>query len=125
MGEMLGIRTTILQAVAPLSRRTSSLIRSARELDRPSLLLATAQILLITGTFLGFIAQSALTTTFLYGFLLAAGVGWVVRQALTAKVVTFLMTAATLLTLGLIAAFLVREAIPVFRYAGLDLIWPF
>ncbi|WP_255291457.1 phosphate ABC transporter permease subunit PstC [Natrinema sp. CBA1119] len=113
------------QAASQTSRRTLSLVRTAMELDRPSLLLATAQILLIIGAFVGFIVQSAWTITFLYGFLLAVGAGWLVRQALTAKIVTFLMTAATLSTLGLIAAFLVREAIPMFRYAGLDLIWPF
>ena len=113
------------QAASQTSRRTQSLVRTAMELDRPSLLLATAQILLIIGAFVGFIVQSAWTVTFLYGFLLAVGAGWITRQALTAKVVTFLMTAATLSTLGLIAAFLVLEALPAFRHAGLDLIWPF
>ena len=113
------------QAASQTSRRTLSLVRTATDLDRPSLLLVTAQILLIIGTFAGFVVQSTWTMLFLYGFLLAAGVGWVARQALTAKVVTFLMTAATLSTLGLIGVFLILEAIPVVRHAGLDLIWPF
>jgi len=125
MFDMLNIRTTMSQAASKTSRRTQSPVRTAMELDRPSLLLATAQILLIIGAFVGFIVQSAWTVTFLYGFLLAVGAGWITRQALTAKVVTFLMTAATLSTLGLIAAFLVLEALPAFRHAGLDLIWPF
>ncbi|MFW5905358.1 MAG: phosphate ABC transporter permease subunit PstC [archaeon] len=94
-------------------------------MDRPSLLLATAQVVLITGTFAGFLLQSTWTVTLLYGFLLVVGIGWVARQAQTAKVVTFLMTVATLLTLGLIAVFLVLEAIPVFRHAGLGILWPF
>lgn len=113
------------QAASQTSRRTKSLVRTAMELDRPSLLLATAQILLSIGAFVGFVVQSVWTSTFLYGFLLAVGAGWVVRQALTAKIVTFLMTAATLSTLGLIAVFLVLEAIPAFRHVGLDLISPF
>ncbi|MFA9416527.1 phosphate ABC transporter permease subunit PstC [Natrinema sp. HArc-T2] len=113
------------QAASQTSRRTLSLVRTAMDLDRPSLLLVTAQILLIIGTFAGFVIQSTWTMLLLYGFLLAAGIGWVTRQALTAKVVTFLMTAATLSTLGLIGVFLILEAIPVVRHAGLDLIWPF
>ncbi|PCR91142.1 phosphate ABC transporter permease subunit PstC [Natrinema ejinorense] len=102
-----------------------AIIRTAAELDRPSLLLALAQILFATVVFVGFVVQSAWTITFLYGFLMIAGIGWVARQALTAKVVTFLMTVATLSTLGLIAVFLVMEALPAFRTAGLDLVWPF
>jgi len=113
------------QAASQTSRRTLSLVRTAMDLDRPSLLLVTAQILLISGTFAGFVVQSTWTMLFLYGFLVTAGIGWVTRQALTAKVVTFLMTAATLSTLGLIGVFLFLEAIPVVRHAGLDLIWPF
>ncbi|MDF9744230.1 phosphate ABC transporter permease subunit PstC [Natrinema salsiterrestre] len=108
-----------------MRRQAIAVIRTAADLDRPSFFLVTAQILLITGTFAGFLLQSGWTVTLLYGFLLVAGIGWVTRQALTAKVVTFLMTATTLLTLGLIAAFLVLESMPVFRHAGLGLVWPF
>ena len=122
---MVNIHTRILRAVPSVQRRTTALVRTAAEMDRPSLVLATAQVLLITGAFVGFLLQSVWTVTLLYGFLAVAGVGWVARQALTAKVVTFLMTAATLLTLGLIAVFLVLEAIPAFRHAGLGLVWPF
>ncbi|WP_245779507.1 phosphate ABC transporter permease subunit PstC [Halostagnicola kamekurae] len=105
--------------------RTAALVRTVADLDRLSLFLAAAQILLITGAFGSLLAQSNWTMVLLYGFLLAAGVGWIVRQALTAKIVTFLMTATTLVTLGLIAAFLVRESIPVVRHSGLGLISPF
>ena len=108
-----------------MQRRTGALVRTATDLDEPSLLIATAQLLLITGAFVGFLLQSAWTLTLLYGFLIVAVLGWITRQALTAKVMTFLMTAATLLTLGLIAVFLVLEAIPVFRHAGLGIVWPF
>jgi len=94
-------------------------------MDGPSLLLVVAQLLLAAGAFASFLLQSGWTLLFLYGFLLALTIGWVTRQALTAKVGTFLMTAATLSTLGLVAAFLVLEALPAFEEAGFDLVWPF
>ncbi|SFS10029.1 phosphate ABC transporter membrane protein 1, PhoT family [Halomicrobium zhouii] len=122
---MLEIRTKTSQAVPWFRNRAVSMVRTATDMDRVSLVVATAQILLITGTFAGFILQSTWTTTLLYGFLVVAGIGWVGRQALTAKVTTFLMTAATLSTLGLIAVFLVLEAIPIFRHAGFGILWPF
>jgi phosphate transport system permease protein len=122
---MSNIHTMMSQAAASIRRPTVSLVRAAMDLDRPSLVLATAQILLVLGAFVGFIVRSPWTSTLIYGFLLVAGVGWVARQAITAKVGTFLMTAATLSTLGLIGAFLVLEAIPVFRHAGVGLVSPF
>jgi phosphate transport system permease protein len=122
---MVNIRNRIRRAITSTYRRTAALARAAAALDRPSQFLAAGQILLITGTFAGFLRQSTWTITLLYGFLLVAGIGWVARQALTAKVVTFLMTAATLVTLGLIAVFLVLEALPIFRRVGLGLVWPF
>jgi phosphate transport system permease protein len=122
---MVKIHSRIFDVVSLFRRRTAGIFRTAAELDLPSLVLATAQILLISGTFAGFLLQSTWTVTLLYAFLVVTGIGWISRQALTAKVVTFLMTAATLLTLGLIAVFLILEAIPVFREAGLELVWPF
>lgn len=103
----------------------TTVVRRAAEMDRSGLLLVAAQILAVTGAFVSFLVQSPWTMTLLYCVLLVTGVGWIVHQALTAKVVTFLMTVATLLTLGLIAVFLVLEAIPVFRHAGIGIVWPF
>ncbi|WP_418771524.1 phosphate ABC transporter permease subunit PstC [Halobacterium yunchengense] len=122
---MVQLHTRIRGVIPRVRRRATALARTAADVDRPSLLLATAQVLLITAAFVSFLRQSPWTVTLLYGFLLASGVGWAVRQALTAKVVTFLMTATTLVTLGLIAIFLVIEAVPVFRHAGLGLVSPF
>jgi len=122
---MYTIRSAARRALRWGRRRPASLLRSLADLDAPSQVLVTAQFVLITGAFAGFLLRSAWTTTVLYAFLLVVGIGWVLRQALTVKVVTFLMTAATLSTLGLIAAFLFLEAIPVFRHAGLDILWPF
>ena len=117
--------STLFRTIRESTRRVGSLARAAADLDRFSLLLASAQILLLSAAFAGFVTQSPWTLTLLYAFLLATAAGWVWRRALTAKVTTFLATAVTLSTLGLIAAFLVREAIPVVRFAGLDLLWPF
>jgi len=105
--------------------RVASLRRSIDELDRLSLLLAVGQITLVVCSFAGFLLQSLWTPLFVVLFLAVSGLGWVYRQALTAKVVTFLMTVSALVTLGLIAVFLVLESIPAFRTAGLELINPF
>ena len=87
-------------------------------MDRLSLLLATAQVVLVAGAFGSFLLQSNWLLTLLYGFLVVTGVGWVVRQELTAKLLTLQMTVLTLSTLGLIAFFLFLEAVPVFREMG-------
>ncbi|ELZ12179.1 phosphate ABC transporter permease [Halovivax asiaticus JCM 14624] len=116
--------TRLSRAIPAVSRRTNALIRTVRDADRIALLLGTAQLLLITGAFAGFLWQSTWTLTLLYGFLVAVGVGWVTRQALTARLVTLAMTVTTLVTLALIVVFLVREALPAFRHAGLGLVWP-
>jgi len=122
---MSDTHSRLSRAIPSVRRRARTAVRRVADLDAASLLLATAQILLITGAFGGFLLQSRWTVSLLYGFLLVSGVGWAVRQPLTAKVVTFLMTAATLLTLGLIAVFLVLEALPIVRHAGVELLWPF
>jgi phosphate transport system permease protein len=118
---MIPLDNRLPQAVPWITHR----IRTVTDLDGLSLLLVTVQLLLITGAFVAFLLQSVWTVTLLYAFFGVAMVSWIARQALTAKVLTFLMTATTLLTLGLIAAFLVLEAIPVFRHAGLGIVWPF
>jgi len=134
---MINVRKTISRAQGGFKRRGYWLVRTAAEMDRISLLVATAQILLVTAAFLNFVlqpewlpvlgvlARSEWLLVYVYGFLFAVGFGWLTRQALTAKVVTFLMTAVTLLTLGLITAFLAWEAWPAFREVGIDLVWPF
>jgi len=134
---MVDLRENVTRAQSRFKRRGFSFVRTVTEMDPTSLLLAMAQILLVTAAFLNFILQpewlpflsflagSEWLLPFVYGFLIVVGVGWVTRQALTAKVVTFLMTAVTLLTLCLIVAFLVREAWPAFTEIGVDLVSPF
>jgi phosphate transport system permease protein len=105
--------------------RANALRRSVEELDRLSLALAVSQLVLVAAGFTGFLLQSIWTPFFVVLFLLVSGLGWALRQALTAKVVTFLMTLTALLTLGLIAVFLVLESRLAFQTVGLDLINPF
>nr|WP_233739979.1 phosphate ABC transporter permease subunit PstC [Halovenus carboxidivorans] len=88
-------------------------------MDRTSLLFAVVQLLLILGAFASFLIQSPWAMTLLYAFLLVTGIGWARRQELTAKLLTFEMTALTLSTLGLIAFFLFLEALPALREMGL------
>ena len=111
-----------LGAVAARARR---LRNSAAEMGPLTLGLVLAQILLSTLAFVGFLVQSIWTPTLVVLFLIASGLGWMLRQATTAKVLTFMMTASTLLTLGLIVVFLVVESIPIVEYAGWGLLAPF
>lgn len=104
--------------------RAATLRRSIDKLDRLSLVLAVSQLVLVTAGFAGFLLQSIWTPLFVVLFLLVSGLGWALRQALTAKVVTFLMTVSALVMLGLIAVFLVLESRLAFETAGLDLINP-
>jgi phosphate transport system permease protein len=90
-----------------------------RATDRTALVAGAAGVACLLGAFVGFLAGSSLTAVFLTGFLVTVGYGWHARQALTAKGLTFLATISTLLTMGLIIAFILREALPAFRYMGL------
>lgn len=72
--------------------------------------------------FVLFLNGSHLTAVPFVGFLLAASVGWIAYQPMTAKWLTFLATLVTVMTLGLIVAFIVREAIPAIQVMGPDLL---
>ncbi|RRJ33804.1 phosphate ABC transporter permease subunit PstC [Halocatena pleomorpha] len=72
--------------------------------------------------FVLFLTGSGLTAVPFLGFLVAAGVGWIAYQPTTAKWLMFLATVVTVMTLGLIVAFIVREAIPAIRMMGVDLL---
>lgn len=102
-----------------LQQRKDSLVRTVTEMDRASLLLAAGQLTLIGAAFGSFLLQSPWVMTLLYVFLIVTGIGWVTRQELTAKLLTFEMTVLTLSTLGLIAFFLFLEALPAIQEMGL------
>jgi len=94
------------------------------EADGLATALVAAQVVLLLAAFLGFLLQSVWTSPLLFAFLVVAGTSWATRQAVTARVLTFLMTISTVVTLGLIAVFLFLEAIPAFRLMGLDIVLP-
>ena len=102
-----------------------SLKTSVKDTDRLTLVLVVAQALFAGGALVSLIVRSGMTPMLFFGFLVTVGVTWVLRQAVAAKAMTFVMTATVLVTLGLIVVFLVIEAIPVFRHSGLDLFIPF
>jgi phosphate transport system permease protein len=105
------------------NRTANRIVHSVRTTDREALIVGVASVVCLLGAFISFLAGSSLTAVFIAGFLLVVGYGWYARQALTAKGLTFLATVSTLLTMGLIIVFVLREALPAIRYMGLiDLI---
>jgi len=74
--------------------------------------------LALLASFVGFLVVSPLTVVAVLAFFVAAGYGWIRHQALTARAVTFAMTATTITILGLITVFIFLEAWPVFRYSS-------
>ncbi|SEH59100.1 phosphate ABC transporter membrane protein 1, PhoT family [Halopenitus malekzadehii] len=70
----------------------------------------------LVASLVGFLLASPFTALPVALFLLAAGVGWVRYQGLTARVLTFAMTIATVLILLLITVYITVESIPVIRY---------
>jgi phosphate transport system permease protein len=96
--------------------------RSSEGIDRSALVAGAIGGACLLGAFVGFLVQSNLTAVFLIGFLLTTGYGWYAHQALAAKSLSFLATFSTLVVMGLIIVFVIREAIPAIQYMGLDLL---
>jgi len=97
-------------------------VTAAREFvdETPPTALAAGLVggLALIGVLVGFLVQSPLTVLALGAFLAAFAYGWLRHQALTARAMTFAMTASTILVLGLITVFIFAEAWPVFEYAS-------
>ena len=115
---MSNTQHSVARAGSYIRKRKDSVVRTVTEMDRGSLSLSVVQVSLITLAFGGFLLQSDWALAFLYAFVVVTGIGWVTRQGLTAKLLTFQMTVLTLSTLGLIAVFLFLEAIPAFQEMG-------
>src|SRR5699024_9249530 len=98
--------------------KTTRIVRSITGTDRVALVAGGVAAVCLLGAFVGFLVGSSLTAVFVVGFLITVGYGWYTRQALTAKGLTFLATVSTLLTMGLIIVFVLREALPAVRYMG-------
>ncbi|WP_049941189.1 phosphate ABC transporter permease subunit PstC [Halorhabdus utahensis] len=106
----------------PMSQRLTPTV--FEEADPFGLLLIVIQSLLLVGAAAAFFFQSPWTMPLLLAFLLVSGVAWGTRQAVAARVLTFLMTITTVVTLALIAIFLFLEAIPAFQLMGIDILLP-
>jgi phosphate transport system permease protein len=76
-------------------------------------------LFLTIATFLG---PNDLVVYPLAGFLLTMIVGWVTNQARTAKIITFVATIGTVITVGFITYFLFISAVPAFQKWGWTLI---
>jgi phosphate transport system permease protein len=75
-------------------------------------------LVLTIGTFLG---PNGLTPFPLAGFVITVGVGWATYQARTAKILTFVATVGTLITVGFITFFLFESAWPAVEKWGAGL----
>ncbi|MFC4447836.1 phosphate ABC transporter permease subunit PstC [Halorussus aquaticus] len=102
-------------------------VRSARatvsDMDRGAQFVDGAAIVSVLLTMAAFLVAPAYTVFPLLAFFAVAAYGWKSHQANTAKLLMFLMTASTIVILGLITVYLVLRAIPVFQAMGLDLLF--
>ena len=76
-------------------------------------------VLSVVGALVSFLVAVEYTVFPLLLFIAVVAVGWFTRQDHTARVVMFLMTASTIVILGLITIYLVIQSIPVFQKMGL------
>ncbi len=102
--------------------RRSFDIQSVKGMDQSALVAGVIGGACLVGAFVGFLAQSNLTAMLLIGFLVTVGYGWYVHQALAAKALSFLATVSTLVVMGLIIVFVIKEALPAIQHMGLDLL---
>ena len=101
---------------ASIERRLTRTRAFVDDADPEALAVVLASMGSLLVAFVGFLLASAWTAVPFGAFLIAAGYGWVRHQALVARAVTFAMTTVTLVTLGLVVAFIFAESIPAFRY---------
>lgn len=98
----------------------SGQIRKTREFvdqtDPAALAIISVMALSLFGALVGFLAVSDWTIVPFVAFLGSSAVGWFRYQEETAYVIALMMTASTILILGLIVVFIFRESIPVIRY---------
>nr|WP_240147575.1 MULTISPECIES: phosphate ABC transporter permease subunit PstC [Halorussus] len=92
-------------------------------MDRGAQFVDAAAVVSVFAALVAFLVAPAYTVFPVLAFLVAAAYGWAAHQAETAKLLMFLMTASTVVILGLITIYLVLRSIPVFRAMGLDMIF--
>jgi len=101
---------------ASIERRLTRTQEFVDDTDPEALAVVLVSMGSLLAAFVGFLLASPWTAVPLGAFLIATGYGWARHQALVARAVTFAMTTVTLVTLGLIVAFIFAESIPAFQY---------
>ncbi|MDY7081407.1 MAG: hypothetical protein SXQ77_03130 [Halobacteria archaeon] len=96
----------------------------SEETETAAVVTVGVQAFLLVAAFAAFLLMSPWLMPILILFLITAGYGWVRHQALTARALTFMMTASTIVILGLIAIFIFLEAVPTVRLMGVELFVP-
>nr|WP_208023592.1 phosphate ABC transporter permease subunit PstC [Halorussus pelagicus] len=92
-------------------------------MDRGEQFVDGVAIASVLGTLLAFLVAPAYTVFPLFAFFGIVIYGWKAYQANTAKLLMFLMTASTIVILGLITIYLMLRSLPVFQAMGLDIIF--
>lgn len=99
-----------------------SIRASVEEMDRGAQLVNGVALVAVLTTLVTFVVAAQLTVFPLLVFLAAVAYGWFAYQANTAKLLMFLMTASTVVILGLITVYLMARSVPIFQKMGLDIV---
>ncbi|WP_135824151.1 phosphate ABC transporter permease subunit PstC [Halorussus ruber] len=101
-------------------------VRSARttveDMDRGAQFVDGVAVASVLAALAAFLVAPAYTVFPLLAFFGVTAYGWKSHQANTAKLLMFLMTASTIVILGLITVYLVLRSLPIFQAMGLDLL---
>ena len=101
-------------------------VRSARatveDMDRGAQFVDAVALVSVVAALFAFLFAADLTVFPILAFLAVTAYGWVAHQANTAKLLMFLMTASTVVILGLITVYLLVRSIPAFELMGLDIV---
>jgi phosphate transport system permease protein len=103
-------------------RKSFDAFRSAGDVDTSALAAGALGAVLLLTALASFVMQLGLEVPALVGFLVVTAYGWYAHQGLTAKAVTFLMTASTVLILAMITVFLILESLTAFRLMGVEIL---
>ncbi|MFB6188846.1 MAG: phosphate ABC transporter permease subunit PstC [Halapricum sp.] len=96
--------------------------RSIEDLDRRAQIAGLVGALSLLGAFLSFVFAPGFTGFPAFVFVVVAVYGWIAYQSETAKALSFLTTASTVVILGLITAYLFVKAVPIATKMGLSLL---
>ncbi|GGM70983.1 phosphate transport system permease protein [Halarchaeum rubridurum] len=101
---------------------TQAISRSFGELDWPARIAGLVGALSLIAAFAAFIVEPGAVVFPALVFVAVALYGWFAHQAETARSLTFLATASTLVILGVITVYLFVKAVPILRQMGASLL---